>query len=159
MFLAFIFLAAPCLAQITSLATVYDGSKLYLTTQAPLGTRPAPFQGRLFVRDANGLRLFREREVPFGVDPVRGFFSISYVDLSSDGEVLSYTESRRCPVPPLTRCGPLDLDRATIEPFPGHPDLAWPGFLRLSPNGRFVFVDVQGVAIGASNYVFDLSSL
>ena len=133
-------------AQYHHLASTADGSVLYFSTTLRQRGTDQPFHGKLFIIAAAGLRLEEQREeIPPNVPPVpphippphtqhfSNFFDLRHPDVSSDGRIVSFTETRDCEG---RGCVFPDLDQTVFRGIPAQPDDRR-GTARLSPNGRF----------------------
>lgn len=129
--------------QFAGLATPADGSRVYFASPLRLKGTGQPAHGKLFVADADGVRLVRSRERvepapfdPFGGRGLTNAYSYESADVSGDGGIVVAELLRAC----LGDCG-VGVNRvasALLGASPGQ-DLDYPGVsLRLSRNGRFV---------------------
>jgi uncharacterized protein (TIGR03437 family) len=150
----FLVFAAPLSAQFDHLVTNDDGDVLYFSS--PLRMRGAQqFNHRkLFVADAQGIRLHTQREreeitVPESAWPVTTYYSIEAAALNGDGSVIGVIASRNCHGGSGCLIVPNYRTEISGETFQGG--------MSLSRNGRYALFLGDG-SMGSSGMLVDLST-
>ncbi len=145
---ALVALSVPLWAQFDHLVTNDDGSVLYFSSSLRMrGTQQLEYR-KLFVADAQGVRLHTQRELervsePGITAPVSNYYSMEAAALNGDGAVVGVIARRDC----YTGSGCIPVPKFHTELAGGE----LRGRASLSRNGRFALLSGDGsmVSLGA----------
>jgi uncharacterized protein (TIGR03437 family) len=140
-------LASPAAAQFSDLASSPDGSRLYFSSAARLRGSDNLFIAKIFRIDAQGPALVRSQDPGPSIGwTTQNFGMLVAPQAAPGGSLAGFTGTRNC----YGGSGCLAVERAqgVVLDAAGNTLLTRPGYLNLSPNGRYALFFNRNTFVG-----------
>ncbi len=154
--------AGVAFGQFRNLATVDDGGFVVFSSALQMrGTDQVPYD-KLFVIDANGLRLYLERDrqnpSPNEYPPVTNAYQLEGADFSGDGSVRVIVGLAECAIGGSSCFVSASKYRSEVSGLPGKDPVVWYGQARISRNGRYAVTCCDQVSPPPPRLLIDLAT-